>query len=159
MSTESPTQPSVLLSLGIYPTIDGKYIALPYSPPDIIPKIDFPLIYFTGNISVTTVRYVLGILSAALEVIEERQFQTHMRPIRGGQGKAATNRTVGCNSGQSAPLTRTAAVNRLGERSLATFKKLVLIAASRVSLAARLASTDDFYFLARTRPHRSSSIA
>jgi len=73
---------AVLLLLGIYPTNDGNYIALPYSPAEIGPKIDFPLSYYTGDLHSVAVRYVLDILDAAVASVDQRFCQPLMQPTR-----------------------------------------------------------------------------
>jgi len=82
MLDKRPVSQAVLLSLGIYPTIDGKHIGLPYSPPEIGPKIDFPLSFYTGNLHNVTVRHVLGILNAVVAAVDRKLCQPHEQPTR-----------------------------------------------------------------------------
>jgi len=65
-------QPSVLLFLGIYtPPNSIKSIAMPWSPPSILPKRDFPAQYFTKDARNMGIQVILEVIYKALGSIEQ----------------------------------------------------------------------------------------
>jgi hypothetical protein len=72
MCTKKLTQPSVLLFLGFYtPPKSGKCIVMPWSPDPILPKLDFPIRYFTKDIHDVGFQVLLEVIYAALGSIEQ----------------------------------------------------------------------------------------
>ena len=71
--TDKEVPQSVLLFLGIYATRpSGKYIALPWSIPDVLPKLDFPTQHLTCSVPEFGIDYILSIILSALGSIDER---------------------------------------------------------------------------------------
>ncbi|KAF8241483.1 hypothetical protein K440DRAFT_247486 [Wilcoxina mikolae CBS 423.85] len=71
-SSWEPIQHSVLLFLGIYtPQTSVKSIAMPWSPPSILPKRDFPIQYFTQDARDTGIQVILEVIYTTLGSIEQ----------------------------------------------------------------------------------------